>query len=65
MIPRMGSEEIRDAAKLYEGDQLTLAQVRSRLVALGYPSRSVNTIRDRLRENGVVMRRPGRRGASI
>lgn len=65
MIPSMGSDEISDAAKLYEGDQLTLTQVRDRLVVLGYESRSVNTIRKCLRESGVPMRRPGRRSASI
>lgn len=59
-IARMDDPEISTASAIYQGG-LTLTETRAELVRLGYPSRSVNTIRARLIEHGLQLRRPGRR----
>lgn len=61
----MTEDEIKRARTLYEQDQMTLSQVRETMVDEGYPSRSVNTIAMRLREDGCEMRRPGRQARTI
>lgn len=56
--------EVKRAAELYASGK-TLAEVRARLVDEGNPSRSINTIRERLHEAGHQLRRAGRRPNSL
>lgn len=59
-ITDVDETEVRQATELYTGG-LTLAEVRAGLIRLGYPSRSINTIRAKLHEADCQMRRAGRR----